>query len=98
MESPAARSPSVSTGLRTFASKALRRTGRIRSVALPRRMRRALFNSGRRSTSKSKRSTLGGCHATEARRHRDKKRGGDNEKKGQGEGETRRRRIQISLS
>src|SRR5215510_1771908 len=80
MASPAARSPSVSSGLRTFASKAFRRTRRTRSVALPRRMRRALFNSGRRSTSKSRRSTLGGCHATETQRQGDKRTRGQEDK------------------
>src|SRR5215510_9187222 len=86
MASPAARSPSVSSSLRTFASKAFELTRRTRSVALPRGMRRASFNSGRRSTSKSKRSTLGGCHATETERQRDR------EREGQREGETERQR------
>src|SRR6266540_2844228 len=85
MASPAARC----LGLRMFASKAFRRTRRTSSVALPRRMRRALFNSGRSSTSKSRRATFGGCHATETRRHRDKKRGG---------AETRRFEFSFSLS
>src|SRR6266536_3407014 len=102
MASPAARC----LGLRMFASKAFRRTRRTSSVALPRRMRRALFNSGRSSTSKSRRATFGGCHATETRRHRDKKRGGAEEKGGQGDkekgrrgsAETRRFEFSFSLS
>src|SRR6266498_3994766 len=102
MASPAARC----LGLRKFASKAFRRTRRTSSVALPRRMRRALFNSGRSSTSKSRRATFGGCHATETRRHRDKKRGGAEEKGGQGDkekgrrgsAETRRFEFSFSLS
>src|SRR5262249_1107517 len=113
MESPPARSPSVSTGLLAFASKAFRITRRPSSVASPRRMRRALFNSGRRSTSNRSEDQLLNRTALlweepMPKRHwatemrgggkGEEKGGGEKEKGVQGEGETRRRRMQISLS